>query len=126
MEKNFQLKCNNLSLGYDWKVIAKNINFSVKKGDYLCIVGENGSGKSTLVKTLLSLNKPISGTVEFGSISKNEVGFLPQQTMIQRDFPASVWEIVLSGCQAKHKIFPFYTAEDKSVAEENIKKIYVY
>ena len=123
MEKDFQLRCNNLSLGYDGKIIVKNINFFVEKGNYLCIVGENGSGKSTLLKTLLSLNKPISGEVEFGSINKNEIGFLPQQTMIQRDFPASVWEIVLSGCQAKHKFFPFYTNEDKKEAEENIKKM---
>ena len=125
MEKGFQLRCNNLSLGYDGKVIAKNINFSVEKGNYLCIVGENGSGKSTLVKTLLSLNKPISGTIEFEKKKKNDVGFLPQQTMIQRDFPASVWEIVLSGCQAKHKFFPFYTKEDKKIASENIKKMNV-
>lgn len=123
MEKDFQLRCNDLCLGYDGRVIAKNINFTVKKGDYLCIVGENGSGKSTLVKTLLSLNKPISGTIEFGTINKNEIGFLPQQTQIQRDFPASVWEIVLSGCQAKHKFFPFYTETDKKSAEQNMKKM---
>ena len=95
-----QIMCENLSVGYDGRVIFQEINFSVCKGDYLCIVGENGSGKSTLMRTLLHLQQPIAGRIVLGDgLSKKEVGYLPQQTAVQKDFPASVREIVLSGCQ---------------------------
>ena len=92
-----QLTCKNLTLGYDNRAIQEDLNFSINAGDYLCIVGENGSGKSTLMKTLLHLQAPISGSIELGDgLKKNEIGYLPQQTLVQRDFPASVREIVLS------------------------------
>ncbi len=108
------LKSKNLTLGYDGKAVAENISFEINQGDYLCIVGENGSGKSTLVKTLLGLQSPISGDIEFGDgLHQNEIGYLPQQTVVQRDFPASVYEIVLSGCIGKNGIKPFYSKEDK-------------
>ena len=95
-----QITCKNLAIGYDGKVLLKDINFSVKSGDYLCIIGENGSGKSTLMKTLLNLQQPISGKILYGAgVKSDEIGYLPQQTVIQKDFPASVREIVLSGCQ---------------------------
>ena len=95
-----QLECRNLSLGYDSKAIVSDLNFSINKGDYLCIVGENGSGKTTLMKTLLNLHSPLSGSIITGDgLKTNEIGYLPQQTVVQRDFPASVKEIVLSGCQ---------------------------
>ncbi len=104
-----QLKCTNLTLGYNSKIVAENISFQVNKGDYLCILGENGSGKSTLMKTLLHLIKPISGTIETGDgVLADEIGYLPQQTEVQRDFPASVKEIVLSGCQSRCGRRPFY------------------
>lgn len=94
-----QITCKNLAIGYDGKVLLKDINFSVKSGDYLCIIGENGSGKSTLMKTLLNLQQPISGKILYGAgVKSDEIGYLPQQTVIQKDFPASVREIVLSGC----------------------------
>ena len=97
-----QLTCKNLTLGYDNRAIQEDLNFSIDAGDYLCIVGENGSGKSTLMKTLLHLQAPISGSIELGDgLKKNEIGYLPQQTLVQRDFPASVREIVLSGCQSR-------------------------
>ena len=119
-----QLSCVNLTLGYEGKSILSGINFEVNAGDYLCILGENGSGKSTLMKTLLGLHSPMGGTIKTSDgLNIREIGYLPQQTVVQRDFPASVWEIVLSGCQAKHKFFPFYTNEDKKEAEENIKKM---
>ncbi len=117
----FQISCKNLNLGYDNHVVAKNINFEVNAGDYLCIVGENGSGKSTLVKTLLSLNKPVSGEIIFGDVKRNEIGYLPQQTIIQKDFPASVREIIISGCQKPFK--PFYTKNDYKRCEENIERL---
>ncbi len=92
------IKCRDLILGYEDGIVAENINFEVNAGDYLCIVGENGAGKSTLMKTLLHLIKPAGGTLEFGDgLKEYEIGYLPQQTPVQRDFPASVYEIVLSG-----------------------------
>ena len=94
-----QLTCQKLSAGYDSKAILRDIDFTVNKGDYLCIVGENGAGKSTLMKTLLGLLPPLDGTILTGDgLERNEIGYLPQQTEVQRDFPASVREIVLSGC----------------------------
>ncbi|MBO4627407.1 MAG: metal ABC transporter ATP-binding protein [Lachnospiraceae bacterium] len=118
------LTAQNLSLGYDNRTIVADLNFVVNEGDYLCIVGENGSGKSTLMKTLLQLQAPIGGTILTGDgLKKNEIGYLPQQTMVQKDFPASVREIVLSGCQARRGLRPFYSREDKALAEENMKRL---
>ncbi len=118
------ISCENLNIGYDNKLVMKNINFSVNAGDYLCIIGENGAGKSTLMKTILSLIKPISGNVFIGDgLLSNEIGYLPQQTSIQKDFPASVYEIVLSGNLNKYSFKPFYTREDKKKAKLNMKKM---
>ena len=103
-----QLLCRDLTLGYDQKSILEHLSFEVNAGDYLCIVGENGSGKSTLMKTILGLQPPLAGTVERGEgLRANEIGYLPQQTVVQRDFPASVEEIVLSGRQGRKGILPF-------------------
>ena len=119
-----QLLCENLSLGYNSRTIVENLNFSVNAGDYLCIVGENGSGKSTLMKTILHLLKPLSGKIITGDgLLPDEIGYLPQQTEVQRDFPASVYEIVLSGCQSRCGKRPFYNRAEKKLAEENIKKM---
>ena len=119
-----QLTCKNLTLGYEGDVLVRNLGFEVNKGDYLCIVGENGSGKSTLMKTLLRLMNPMSGSITTGDgVTAREIGYLPQQTVVQRDFPASVWEIVLSGCQARGKFHPFYTKEEKQMAKDNIVRM---
>ena len=118
-----QLTCQDLTLGYDGKIIAEEINFEVQKGDYLCIVGENGSGKSTLVKALLNLKKPMDGTITYGEgLTKKMIGYLPQQTIIQRDFPASVKEIVLSGC-LKGGLGPFYSKSNVKLARETMEKM---
>ena len=118
------LEINNLALGYDGEVIIDNLSFKVNRGDYLCIVGENGSGKSTLMKTLLNLNSPMNGSIIYGDgLHKNENGYLPQQTVVQRDFPASVKEIVLSGCQARCGLRPFYSKADKQLAMDNMKRL---
>lgn len=118
------LTCQNLSVGYDGKAVLENLNFSVKSGEYLCIIGENGSGKSTLMKTLLGLQSPLSGQILRGDgLQKNEIGYLPQQTAVQRDFPASVWEIVLSGCQGQCRWRPFYNRLEKAFAREILKKL---
>lgn len=119
-----QLKCKNLCLGYDGVKIIEKLNFEVNEGDYLCIVGENGSGKSTLMRTILGLQEPMSGKViTGGGLKQSEIGYLPQQTMVQRDFPATVWEIVLSGCQGRCGIKPFYSKEDKELANEKIERM---
>ncbi len=114
----------DLSLGYDAHTIAEGLNFTVCAGDYLCIVGENGSGKTTLMKTLLRLQEPVGGQILIGDgLKKNEIGYLPQQTVIQKDFPASVREIVLSGCQGRCGLRPFYNREEKRLAEENMERM---
>ncbi|MCR4793538.1 MAG: metal ABC transporter ATP-binding protein [Lachnospiraceae bacterium] len=118
------LTVKDLSVGYGNQIVAENINFEVNAGDYLCIVGENGSGKSTLMKTLLRLQKPVKGEILTGEgLTENEIGYLPQQTVIQKDFPASVREVVLSGCQSRGGFRPFYSSEDKKTAAENMEKM---
>ena len=118
------LSCKNLTLGYDGKAVVSNLNFDVNSGDYLCIVGENGSGKSTLMRTLLNLQTQMSGTIDTGDgLKRNEIGYLPQQTVVQKDFPASVWEIVLSGCIGSLGAKAFYSKADKERAKENIEKM---
>ena len=97
-----QLTCKDVALGYEGTAVTENINFTVNSGDYLCIIGENGSGKSTLIKALLKLKTPLSGEITTGDgLTSQEIGYLPQQTIVQRDFPASVREIVLSGFASK-------------------------
>jgi len=118
------ITAKDLAVGYDRIAVEKNLNFEVNKGDYLCIVGENGSGKSTLMKTILGLRPPIEGQIVTGDdLKAGEIGYLPQQTEVQKDFPASVKEIVLSGCQAKCGLRPFYNAEEKKLAKENMEKM---
>lgn len=118
------LSVQNLSLGYDSRIIVEGLHFSVEAGNYLCIVGENGSGKSTLMRTLLGLQDPLAGQILMSDgLTRNEIGYLPQQTLVQRDFPASVREIVLSGCQGRCGLRPFYNAEEKRLAAENMEKM---
>ena len=119
-----QIKCCNLALGYDGKVFAEGLNFEISRGDYLCIVGENGAGKSTLIKTLLRLKSPMFGEIIMNDdLVSGGIGYLPQQTEIQRDFPASVREIVLSGCLKRSGCRPFYSKAQKKLAIENMKKM---
>lgn len=118
------ISCQDLTLGYDGKNIIENLSFTVNSGDYLCIVGENGSGKTTLMKALLGLQTPISGWINAGDdLSCGHIGYLPQQTSAQRDFPASVREIVISGCQARCGLRPFYSKDEKKIANEIMKKM---
>ncbi len=119
-----QIECKDLKIGYDRQVVLEGINFQVHKGDYLCIVGENGSGKSTLMKTLLGLTPKLDGEIIFGDdLRQTELGYLPQQTEVQKDFPASVKEIVLSGCQSRMGLRPFYNKEEKKLADENMERM---
>lgn len=121
-----QLTCQRLCVGYEGKSVLQELNFEVFAGDYLCIVGENGSGKSTLMKTILGLQPPISGRILTGDgLRKNEIGYLPQQTQVQKDFPASVREIVLSGCQGRCGRRPFYSKDEKQLAAEAMDKMQI-
>ncbi|MDY6083733.1 MAG: ABC transporter ATP-binding protein [Dialister sp.] len=114
--------CRNLSFAYGGKTVLSGVSFSVNTGDYLAIIGENGAGKSTLVKGLLGLKKPSAGTIETGDgLSPKEIGYLPQQTQVQKDFPATVREVVLSGRLNQCGMWPFYRHSDKEDAAEKMK-----
>ena len=116
------IKAENLALGYEGHAIVENLSFEVNQGDYLCIIGENGSGKSTLMKTLLGLKSKMSGSLTYGDgLKKNQIGYLPQQTLTQRDFPASAYEVVISGCLNRSGLRPFYSALQKETARYNMK-----
>ena len=118
------LTCDNVCLGYEGRTVVEGLTFKVDSGDYLCILGENGSGKSTLMKTLLGLRNPMSGTITMDDgLKKNEIGYLPQQTVVQRDFPASVKEIVMSGFLNHSGLRPFYTKEEKKIAHDNMQRL---
>lgn len=121
-----QLTCQDLCVGYDGKAVLQDLSFAVFSGDYLCIVGENGSGKSTLMKTILGLQQPVRGRIlTLDGLRKNEIGYLPQQTQVQKDFPASVREIVLSGCQGRCGSRPFYNKEEKQLALDAMDKMQI-
>ena len=118
-----QLECKDLSFAYDGETVLSGINFSIDAGSYLCIVGENGSGKSTLMRGILGLKQPQKGEIIFNDLAPTEIGYLPQQTQIQRDFPASVREVVLSGRLNSMKGRLFYNAADKAAAAENMERL---
>ncbi len=118
------IKAEKLSLAYDERPVATDIDFSVDKGDYLCIVGENGSGKSTLVKAIVGLHPVASGTLTVSSEARsNGIGYLPQHTPAQRDFPASVREIVRSGCLGRAKMRPVWRVSDKKLADDAMERM---
>lgn len=118
------LACQDLAFSYDGKDVLKGVNFTLKQGEYLCIVGENGSGKTTLMKGLLRLNKPTKGKIVTGDgLKPNEIGYLPQQTQIQRDFPASVYEVVLSGCLNSMGRRLFYGKKHKQLVIDNLEAL---
>ena len=118
------LEVKDLKIGYDGKVVAGNINFCVNKGDYLCIVGENGSGKTTLMKTLLKIKSPLGGSIVLGDdLKRNEIGYLSQQNAIQKDFPASVEEVVSSGCQNSMGWRPYLNKAERKLVSNNMQKL---
>lgn len=118
------IKCENLSFAYSGETVLSDVSFAVNPGDYLCVVGENGSGKSTLVRGLLGLKEPSGGTISYGDgLKPNEIGYLPQQTEVQRDFPASVMEVALSGRLNSLGRRFFYSAADRAEAERNLERM---
>lgn len=118
------ITCEHVCLGYDGQTVLRDVNFTVSRGDLLCVVGENGSGKSTLIKGLLGLKVPEQGSITLGDgLVRNEIGYLPQQTQLQRDFPASVAEVVRSGCINQMHGRPFYSRADRARAQENMERM---
>lgn len=116
------ITCKNVCLGYEGQTILNDINFEINGGEYLCIIGENGAGKSTLVKGLLRLKKPMSGSIILSDgLKHKEIGYLPQQTLAQKDFPASVYEVVLSGKLNSLTWKPFFSKTDKIDALNKMK-----
>lgn len=121
------ITAQGVSLGYDGNVVTEQLDFLVNKGDYLCIVGENGAGKSTLMKAMLGLLDPVKGYIMYGDgMRKNGIGYLPQQTVVQKDFPASVWEIVLSGNLSKCRFRPFYGKREAETAKRNMENMAIW
>lgn len=118
------IECQDLNFTYEGNTVLQDVHFVVEDHDYLCIVGENGAGKSTLMKGLLKLKKPSQGTIKMNEgLRSSEIGYLPQQTVVQKDFPASVYEVVLSGCLNQLGWKPFYTKKEKQKANENLEKL---
>ena len=118
------ITCEHVCLGYDGQTVLRDVNFTVSRGDLLCVVGENGSGKSTLIKGLLGLKAPEQGSITLGDgLVRNEIGYLPQQTQLQRDFPASVAEVVRSGCINQMRGRAFYSRADRARAQENMERM---
>lgn len=122
-----QIICKDLSLGYEGHTVCEGLNLTVEKGDYLCIVGNNGSGKTTLMRALLSLKPALSGTISFGDgVTTRDIGYLPQQSELQKDFPASVEEVVMSGCTSRLGKRFFMGKPQRLEAMQNMKMMNVY
>ncbi len=118
------ISCQNVSMSYGHSLALNDVSFEASAGEYICIVGENGSGKSTLLKGILGLMPLKSGTIHLGdNVHPGEIGYLPQQTPVQRDFPASVFEVVISGCLAKRGLMPFYSKKEKELALVNMDRL---
>ena len=117
------LECDSVAIGYPGNLLAGNLSFSLDSGDCLCVVGNNGAGKTTLVRTLLNLQQPIQGQVRLQGIQPKQIGYLPQATTIPDDFPATVWEVVLSGCLSSCGWHPFYGRSEKELARRQLSRL---
>lgn len=118
------ITCDNVSFAYEGQVAISNLHFTIDSGDYLCVLGRNGSGKSTLIKGLLRLIQPVTGVITMGEgLAQNEIGYVPQQTVAQKDFPASAYEVVLSGRLGSRGVKPFYSRIDKEIAASNMERL---
>ena len=123
-DSSFSIICEGLAVGYSGKPLCNGFDLEINNGDYICIVGENGAGKSTLIKTLVGLIPAINGKVLLrGDIVKGDIGYLPQQREMQKDFPASVWEVVLSGCLDRLGFKPFYGHKERKLAADAIREL---
>lgn len=116
------IKCVNLSIGYSEPII-ENINLEINQNDFLLIIGKNGSGKSTLIKTILGLEKPLSGKIELSQIKRNDIGYVAQINELRSDFKATTWEVIISGMLNKLKTRLYYNKQEKKKAEEIMRKL---
>ncbi|MDR2022586.1 MAG: metal ABC transporter ATP-binding protein [Hungatella sp.] len=118
------IQCSHVDFGYENQDAVVDVTMDVNPGEYVCIVGENGFGKSTLMKGLLGLLKPTDGIISVSDeLKKSGIGYLPQQTAAQKDFPATVYEVVLSGCLSRRGIRPFYSWKEKRLAVQNMERL---
>lgn len=118
------ITCEHVDFGYENHDAVIDLNLEIYPGDYLCVVGENGSGKSTLIKGLLGLLKPTGGKLTVSEELKgNGIGYLPQQTAAQKDFPATVYEVVVSGTLGRRGNRPFYSRAEKELARKNMERL---
>lgn len=116
------IKCENMDLSYEGLVVAEDITFQINKGDYYSIVGRNGGGKSTLLKALLKLKAPTKGKVIYGDgLNQSDIGYIAQQTPVQKDFPASVNEVVMSGCLKSDQFWPWFRYKDTRRAKDKMR-----
>jgi len=121
---NILISCKSISASYDGINVLNNLSFAVNEGDYLCIVGENGSGKSTLIKCLLGIKSVDSGEITMGEgLKQTDIGYLPQQTVLQKGFPATVSEVVMSGCLNSRGYHPFFTSKERKRASESMERL---
>ena len=120
------IELKNVTLGYDDHIVLKNINMEINENDFICVVGPNGSGKSTLIKGILGLIKPLKGKIVYNDLKHNFVGYMPQETKVDNNFPASVFEIVLSGTLNKIGFKLFYSKKEKEIAESNLKLLNIF
>mgnify|MGYP001051356167 CR=1 FL=1 len=121
---NALITCEHVDFGYENYDAVVDVSMEINQGDYLCIVGENGSGKSTLMKGILGLLKPTAGTLSIAEeLKRGGIGYLPQQTAAQKDFPATVYEVVRSGCLSRMGNRPFYTKEEKKLTLERMETL---
>lgn len=121
---SFSITCEELAVGYSGRALRNNFNLKIDAGDYICIIGENGAGKSTFIKTLVGLIPPIEGDIRFtGNIDRKDIAYLPQQRDIQKDFPASVIEVVMSGCLNRLGFRPFFGNQERKLAADAIREL---
>ena len=118
-----KIKCSDVALGYEGQVVTEGLNFEVREGDYLCIIGENGSGKTTLMNAILGLKKQSAGKIAMHGLKRNQIGVLPQQNPVSKDFPALVEEVVVSGCINRCAKGGFMSRDAKRIAFENMEKL---
>ncbi len=119
------IELNNVTLGYEKHIVLRNIDIKIEEGDFVCVVGPNGSGKSTLIKGILGLIKPLKGKIKYNNLKQNFIGYMPQETKVDANFPASVLEIVLSGTLNNSGFKPFYSKEAKEKALNNLKLLHI-
>lgn len=118
------LECSELTASYDGRKVLSGLSFTINEGDYVCILGENGSGKSTLVKCLLGIKSPDSGKIIMGDgLRQKDIGYLPQHTDLAKGFPATVTEVVLSGCLGRRGLRPFYSSKEKQLAKQAMERL---